>query len=245
MAERALRGDGRGAGQRHGLFHSCPGQRTRRQKGQAGRTRGTTRESESELRRTNRYSLRRRARLDRCHHPTARNAGCPCSPSSLCQPPASERAIPHRSSAGLEGVSSIDCCSHDAQSPSPDEIITPRLNERLHRKFGADRAIHSHRLGQSSINREDHTAFLQRVQHFFRRNVPDQIVLCERASAKPTYGRIEPAASSIVRREDFRRRFHTIAVHVNADFTSRAITDNCTQYATNQVGCCSSYCVRN
>jgi len=28
--------------------------------------------------------------------------------------------------------------------------------------------------------------------------------LCERASAKPTYGRIEPAASGIVGREDFR-----------------------------------------
>src|SRR5204863_5274224 len=98
---------------------------------------------------------------------------------------------------------------------------------------------------ESFAERQGYAALLQRVQNVFRRNIPDQVVLCERASAKPTYGRIEPAASGIVGREDFRRCFHTSAVHVDADFTFSAITDDCLQYATNQVGRRSSHRVGN
>jgi hypothetical protein len=64
------------------------------------------------------------------------------------------------------------------------------------------------------------------VQDFFGWHIPDELILRERASAKPTYGRIEPTASGIVRGDDFGGCFHTSAMHVDADFTFRAITDN-------------------
>ena len=56
---------------------------------------------EGELRRANRHPLRRRARLGRCHHSTARDARCPHSVAAIRFPPDAEGAFPHRRGADL------------------------------------------------------------------------------------------------------------------------------------------------
>ena len=92
---------------RHCVFHSRPRPRTRRQESDARKNwRNLRAKVKAELRRANRHSLRRGARLDRYHHPTApKRAMSSFSSSALCRATARERSLPHGSSAGLEATS--------------------------------------------------------------------------------------------------------------------------------------------
>ena len=70
---------------------------------------------------------------------------------------------------------------------------------RLNLEFVADRAIHRHDVGERIPYRQPHATLLQSANDFFRRNVSDEHVLREWASAQSTNGRVEAPAPSLVR----------------------------------------------
>jgi len=83
------------------FFHSRAGPRSWRQKGIARRARRTPQKSETELRRANRHSLRRGARLGRRDRSTARNAGGVGSITPICLSSDADSALPHRCHSSL------------------------------------------------------------------------------------------------------------------------------------------------
>src|SRR6184192_3437729 len=80
--------------------------------------------------------------------------------------------------------------------------ILNSVSEALLRVFafvlGGDLRIYRQHAFQPFAYRQRHATFFKRLDHAFRRNIPNQRILCERTSAEATDGRINAATTGVV-----------------------------------------------
>src|SRR5262249_54367135 len=101
--------------------------------------------------------------------------------------------------------------------------------------FGRDQGIERQHVCERLTDQQLSAGLWQSSEQAFRRNISNQRILCERASAKAADGRIETAATCIVSSKYFWCGFagHTVKMH--ADVAVGVLADRGIKHTPNQI----------
>src|SRR5262249_22457715 len=119
-----------GAGIGHGFFDSCACARAWRQEGVARRTRRASPKSEGKLRRADRHSLRRGARLGGCNRSAARHTRRACPDASVRFALNVESTLPHWRHSGLRASNRMAVVLVEKQTPQITLVTLNRPERR-------------------------------------------------------------------------------------------------------------------